>query len=76
MEGVLHMMENMALLWHTNASILWHIDFLLGIDPETNDDTTAVAMQQHGKHASTIIEVLLETVLGRPCNSVVNTPLQ
>jgi hypothetical protein len=30
---------------------LWHIDPLLGKDLETNNETTAVAMQQRGKHA-------------------------
>jgi hypothetical protein len=37
------------------------IDLLLGKDPETNNETT-VAMQWRGKHASTTIELLLETV--------------
>jgi hypothetical protein len=41
--------------------ILWLIDSLLGKDLETNK-TTAVAMQQCGKHASTTKELLLETV--------------
>jgi hypothetical protein len=53
--------------------ILWCIDPLLGIDLETNNETTAVAMQWHSKHASTTIELLLETVLCNPlldsCNS-------
>jgi hypothetical protein len=38
---------------------------LLGKDLETNE-TRAVAMQQRGKHASTTIELLLETVLCNP----------
>jgi hypothetical protein len=42
--------------------ILWHVDALLGKDLKTNNETTAVAMQQRGKHASTTIELLLETV--------------
>jgi hypothetical protein len=41
---------------------------LLSKDLETNNETTAVAMQHRVKHASTIIELLLETVLGS-CNS-------
>jgi hypothetical protein len=45
--------------------ILWHIDPLLGKDLETKKDTTAIAMQQRGKHTSTTIEILLGTVL---CN--------
>jgi hypothetical protein len=45
---------------------LWHIDPLLGKDLETNNETTAVAMQWHGKHASTTIELLLEIVLCNP----------
>jgi hypothetical protein len=42
--------------------ILWRIGPLLGKDLETNE-TTAVSMQQRGKHASTTIELLLEKVL-------------
>jgi hypothetical protein len=34
----------------------------LGKDLERNNETTAVAMQRRGKHASTTIELLLETV--------------
>jgi hypothetical protein len=45
--------------------ILWRIDPLLGKDLET-DETTAFAMQQSGKHASTAIGLLLETVLWNP----------
>jgi hypothetical protein len=41
---------------------MWCIDLLLGKNLETNSKTTAVAMQEHGKHASTTIELLLETV--------------
>jgi hypothetical protein len=44
--------------------IVWHIAPLLGKDLKTNE-TTAVAMQRSSKHASTIVELLLETVL---CN--------
>jgi hypothetical protein len=36
---------------------------LLGKDLETNNETTAVAMQQRGKDTSTTIELLLEMVL-------------
>jgi hypothetical protein len=42
--------------------ILWHIVPLLGKVLETHSETTAIAMQQHGKHASTTIELLLEMV--------------
>jgi hypothetical protein len=45
--------------------ILWQIDLLLAEDLRTNNVTRAIAMQQHSKHASTAIELLLETVL---CN--------
>jgi hypothetical protein len=41
--------------------ILWCIEPLLGKDLETNE-TTAVAIKWCGKHASTTIELLLETV--------------
>jgi hypothetical protein len=37
------------------------MDPLLGKDLET-DETTAIALQRRGKHASTTIELLLETV--------------
>jgi hypothetical protein len=40
------------------GNIVWRIDPLLGKDLETHNKTTAVA-----KHASTTIELLLETVL-------------
>jgi hypothetical protein len=40
---------------------LWRTDPLLGKDLETNE-TTAIAMQQHGKQASTTTELLLETM--------------
>jgi hypothetical protein len=43
--------------------ILWCIDPLLGKDLETDNETTAIAMQQHGQHTSTTIELLLEMVL-------------
>jgi hypothetical protein len=36
---------------------------LLAKDLNTNNETTAVAMQRHGKHASTTIELLLEMML-------------
>jgi hypothetical protein len=42
--------------------ILWHIDPLLGKDLETNNETTATAMQRCSKHASTTIELLSEMV--------------
>jgi hypothetical protein len=41
---------------------MWRIDPLLGKDLETNK--TFVAMQRRSKHASTIIQLLLVTVLG------------
>jgi hypothetical protein len=47
-----------------HSYILWGIDPLL--DFETNNETIAVAMQQHGKHASKTIELWLETVLCNP----------
>jgi hypothetical protein len=43
-------------------TILWRIDPMLGTDIETNNKTTAVAKQRRGKHASTTIDLLLETV--------------
>jgi hypothetical protein len=43
-------------------NILWRIDGLLGKDLETKKETTAVAMQRRGKHVSTTIVLLLETV--------------
>jgi hypothetical protein len=43
------------------------IDPLLVKDLEANNETTAVAMQQCDEHASTTIELLLETVL---CNAL------
>jgi hypothetical protein len=39
---------------------------LLGKDLETDNETTAVAMQRRGKHASTTIELLLETGVSTP----------
>jgi hypothetical protein len=51
-------------------SILSCIKLLKGKDLEINNETTAVAMQRHGKHASTTIELLLETVF--PTRSVQN----
>jgi hypothetical protein len=44
------------------AKILWHIDQLLGKDLETNNKTTAVAMQHCGKRTYITIELLLEMV--------------
>jgi hypothetical protein len=35
---------------------------LLGKDLETNNETTEIALERHDKHASTTIELLLETV--------------
>jgi hypothetical protein len=43
--------------------LLWRIDQLLDKDLETNNQTTAVAMQQRGKRAPTTIVLLLETML-------------
>jgi hypothetical protein len=46
---------------------------MLDEDLETNKERTAAAMQRRGKHVSTAIELLLETVLCNPllssCNS-------
>jgi hypothetical protein len=53
--------------------ILWLIDPLLGRDLETNNETTAFAIQQFSKFASTTIELLLQMALCNPligsCNS-------
>jgi hypothetical protein len=38
--------------------LLWHTDTLLGNDHETNNETTAIAMQQLRKYA-TVLEPLL-----------------
>jgi hypothetical protein len=50
---------------------------LLGKYLETNNETTVVAMQQLGKHASTVIEFILEKVLYNPllgsCNGWTTT---
>jgi hypothetical protein len=53
------------ILWQSKLMkiILLRIDTLLGKDLETNNETTAVAMQRSRKHASTTVELLLETVL-------------
>jgi hypothetical protein len=40
---------------------------LLGKDFETNNDTTVIAMQRRGKHGSTTIKLLLETVFSTWC---------
>jgi hypothetical protein len=57
--------------------ILWRIDTFIGKNLETNNETEAVAMQRRGKHTSTTIELLLETVLRNPllgsCNSWTTT---
>jgi hypothetical protein len=42
---------------------VWHIDPFLGKDLETNNESTAVAEQQRGKHTSTTVELLLKMVL-------------
>jgi hypothetical protein len=42
--------------------ILWRIDPLLGEDLEKNNEAIAVVTQRRGKHASTTIQLLLETV--------------
>jgi hypothetical protein len=56
---------------------LWRIDCLLGKDLETNNETIAVATQRGGKHPSTAIELLLQTLLCTPlqgsCNSWTTT---
>jgi hypothetical protein len=43
-------------------TILWRIEQLLNKDLETNNETTTVAVQRRGKHASAAIDLLLETV--------------
>jgi hypothetical protein len=57
--------------------VVWLIDPLLGKDLETNNETTTVAMQRRGTHASTTIELQLETVLFNPllgsCNNWTTT---
>jgi hypothetical protein len=55
-----------SLMWNTLLLLLlllllWGIEPLLGKDLETNE-TITVAMQRRGKHASTRIKLLLETV--------------
>jgi hypothetical protein len=60
-----HLDEFQACL-QKNCKILWRIDPLLGKNLGTNNETRAVAMQRRGKHASTTIELLLETVLCNP----------
>jgi hypothetical protein len=59
--------------WLYRLYILWRRDPLLGKDLETNNDTTAVAMQQRGKYDFTTIELLLEMEICNPllgnCNS-------
>jgi hypothetical protein len=45
-----------------NALLLWRIDSLLGKHLETENETTAIAMQQRGVHASAKIELLVETM--------------
>jgi hypothetical protein len=42
--------------------LLWHIDPLLGKDLETKNEETSFATQRRGKHASTTMDLLLETV--------------
>jgi hypothetical protein len=42
--------------------ILWRIHPLLGKDLETNNETTAIGIKRRGKHPTTTIELLLETV--------------
>jgi hypothetical protein len=46
-------------LWYCG---IYLVDPLLGKDLETSNETTAIAMQQHSKHASIALELLLETV--------------
>jgi hypothetical protein len=41
---------------------MWSVDLLLSKHLETNSKTVAIAMQQHGKHTSKTIELLLQTV--------------
>jgi hypothetical protein len=51
------------------SHIFWRIKPLLGNDLETKNETTAVAMQLIGKHISTTMDLLLETVFSifGPC---------
>jgi hypothetical protein len=42
--------------------ILWHTDLLVVKDLETNNETTAAAMQQCDKHAYITIKLPLKTV--------------
>lgn len=39
--------------------IIWRIDPLLDGDLEANNETAVVAVQLHGKHISTTVELLL-----------------
>jgi hypothetical protein len=59
--------EDLNMLETPNRSIQWRICIcivpLLGKNLKTNNETKAVVTQRHGKHASTTIELLLETVL-------------
>jgi hypothetical protein len=52
---------------------MWRIDPLLARDLKANNGMAAVAVQRRSTHASTTIELLLETVLCNPllgsCNS-------
>jgi hypothetical protein len=47
--------------WYASEGAMWRIVPLLGKDLEKNE-TTAVAMHQHGKHVCTTKVLLLETV--------------
>jgi hypothetical protein len=58
---VIHHIQDNETFNRSQCIMLWRIEPLLGKDLETNNDTTAVAMQRRGKHASTPIELLLET---------------
>jgi hypothetical protein len=49
---------------------LWFIDTLLGKDLETNNGTTAVAMQRRDKHASTTIVTFENGVSNRSVQRV------
>jgi hypothetical protein len=55
--------SNRLVQWILCIYVLWCIDLLLGKNLKINNQKKVVAMQRRGKHASTIIELLLEMVL-------------
>jgi hypothetical protein len=52
---------------------LWRTDPLLGKCLETNNDTTVVAMQRRGKHASTTTKLMLKSLLCNPLQGSFNS---